>query len=124
MNVNRRQFVASAVAAGTLPLAAVQKRACMKGALLHLGSNMWGDFVLDPDADNGNYRAFVYAQDACWRETVDNAAKAGLNLVVVDLGEAVTFPSHPELAVKGSWSVEKFRAELARMRGLGLEPIP
>ena len=34
------------------------------------------------------------------------------------------FPSHPELAVKGSWSPERMQKELERLRGLGLEPIP
>jgi hypothetical protein len=36
----------------------------------------------------------------------------------------MVYPSHPELAVKGSWSPEKMKSELARLRALGLEPIP
>ena len=36
----------------------------------------------------------------------------------------MVYPSHPELAVKGSWSVERLRAELARLRGMGFEVIP
>ena len=50
--------------------------------------------------------------------------KVRMNMVVIDLGEAIQYQSHPELAVKGSWPVEKFRKELARLRGMGLEPIP
>ena len=49
---------------------------------------------------------------------------AGMNLVVIDLGEALQYQSHPELAVKGSWPIDKFRAELARLRAMGIEPIP
>ena len=44
--------------------------------------------------------------------------------MLMDLAEQVLYPSHPELAVKGTWSPEKLRKELDRLRGLGLEPIP
>ena len=45
-------------------------------------------------------------------------------MVLIDLAEGLVYPSHPELAVKGSWSVERMRKELDRLRGMGLEPIP
>jgi len=48
----------------------------------------------------------------------------GMNMIVIDLGEGMAFKKHPELAVKGTWSQEKMRRELDRLRGLGLEPIP
>ena len=50
--------------------------------------------------------------------------KVRMNMVVIDLGEAIQYQSHPELAVKGTRPVEKFRKELARLRAMGLEPIP
>ena len=62
--------------------------------------------------------------DALWRETTDYAAKLGLNAVIIDIGEGVVFPSHPESAIRGSWSPDKLRDELGRLRKLGLEPIP
>lgn len=124
MKISRREFTTGLLAAGTLPLMAAEKKPMIKGALLHLGSNMWGDFLFDPDQSYQHYRNYVLAEDACWKETADFAAKKQLNLVVMDVGEALVYPSHPELAVKGSWSVEKMRAELTRMRGLGLEVIP
>ena len=40
------------------------------------------------------------------------------------MGEALAYPSHPELAVKGSWSPEKMRAEVARLKAIGIEAIP
>ena len=103
------------------------------GVLLHLGSNMWDDYLDDPDSPeiavgpNGKpsrYRPFVRCEDACWTRCVDQVASDGLNMVFIDLGEALAYPSHPELAVKGTWSVEKMRAELRRIRALGLEPVP
>ena len=34
------------------------------------------------------------------------------------------YESHPEIAVQDAWSTERLRKELARLRKLGLEPIP
>lgn len=48
----------------------------------------------------------------------------GVNMVVLDLGDAVRYDSHPEIAVDNAWSPEKLRAELKKMRALGIEPIP
>ena len=112
-------------------------------ALLHLGMNMWDDFADDPDGwarseaeekvrpnpvgpagRPSAYHSYVTMRDADWTATVDRAAADGLNLLFIDLGEAVAFPSHPELSVAGTWSVEKFRRELVRLRALGLEPVP
>lgn len=99
--------------------------------LIHLGTNTmcdrvpdsWGAFRKDqlpgfaPSED-------LRCDDAVWRETVDAHAKAGANTIVIGLAEGVVYPSHPELAIRGSWSVDKLRAEIARMRSMGLEVIP
>lgn len=114
------------------------------GVLLHLGSNMWDDFRDGPDdwaksdeelalhpnpvGSSGNvvsrYHSYVICHDDCWMRAIDHAAEKRFNLVFVDLGEAMAYPSHPELAVAGTWSVEKIQKELARIRALGLEPVP
>ena len=114
------------------------------GALLHLGSNMWDDFLDDPDGFaksaeeeesrpnpyiptgkwRSRYHSYLVCRDDLWRRTVDHAAASGLNFLFIDLGEGVAYPSHPELAVPGTWSVEKLQKELARMRSLGIEPLP
>ncbi|MCQ2411194.1 MAG: CTP synthase, partial [Elusimicrobiaceae bacterium] len=44
------------------------------------------------------------------------------NLLLIDIGEAYRYPSHPGLAVPGAWSPEKMRTELKRLRELGIEP--
>ena len=99
--------------------------------LIHLGMNNWKDIPLErcpPDKDEP-FRTrcmadFLRTEESEWRFVTDRLAKTGANLVVIDRGEGCALPSHPELAVKGTWSVEKMRAELARLRGMGLEPIP
>lgn len=88
--------------------------------LLHLGQNMWGDAptAYTPPVD------YMTWDDSFWKEVTEQASKSGLNMIVIDLGEAIKYDSHPELATKNAWSVEKLREDLARMRSLGLEPIP
>ena len=115
-----------------------------RGALLYLGSNMWGgDYPAGPDdlaksveeeAVRPNpagpagkptpYHSYLQCRDDLWRQSIDRLAARKMNLVFIDLGEGIAYPSHPELAVPGTWSVEKTRAELARIRSLGIEPMP
>ena len=117
----------------------------MKSVLLHLGTNMWDDFLNGPDdlaksveeeklrpnpfgpdsrGKRSRYRSYLRCDDTVWKEAVDSCAQAGMNAVFIDIGEGMAFPSHPELAVKGTWSVEKMQKELARIRSLGMEPLP
>ena len=100
-------------------------------ALLHMGTNMWSDQVPSSWGPfKGDELKLICAADhvrfdeKVWRSVTGRMAEVGMNMVIIDLGEAVKFPSHPELAVDGSWEVERFRKELARLRAMGLEPIP
>ena len=115
------------------------------GALLHLGTNMWRDWTPDgvyPKSSEEEARfvaegriefktSRIYCQRdyfstdwKSWNEQVDCIRSEGLNMVFVDIGEAYAYPSHPELWVKGSLGFDEMRAELARIRARGLEPIP
>ena len=110
--------------------------------LLHLGHNMWKDIPRkeftpelvseknrgDPEKVSRFYESCMTDElltvEAEWDFAIESLAKTGCNLVIVDLGESVRYASHPELAVKGSWTVERLREKLARIRALGMEPIP
>lgn len=99
------------------------------GLMLQLGHNMWSEGPLwgEPkdEAERDRYAAPRNRTDEkLWYEITEYAAKKGVNMVLIDLGEGMVYPSHPELAVEGSWSPEKMKKELARLRSLGLEPIP
>ena len=93
------------------------------GNLLHLGYNMWEDRD-EPDLEARRAQPYLRCEPELWRGLTQQMAGAGLNLLVIDLGEGVRFESHPELAVAGSWTTSQLRAELRRLRALGLEPIP
>jgi len=81
---------------------------------------MWGDTERAYTPPTDKFSCHV----PLWNELTEEMVRSGLNLIVIDLGEAVRYESHPELAIEGAWSVEQLREELARLRGLGLEPIP
>ena len=84
--------------------------------LVHLGHNMWS--AARP------YDTVLRCEDAEWRLITDRMAAVGMNMIVIDLAEGIVYPSHPELAIKGSWSVEKIRTEIARLKAAGIEAIP
>ena len=93
--------------------------------LLHLSYNMWCDWD-NPEKFSGynNFVPRLRFDDAFWDELLAAMAAAKLNTVVIDLGDGVRYASHPEIAVEGAWSTDRLRAELAKCRKLGVEPIP
>lgn len=140
--INRREFLGTAaLAAGgamtgcstfageAMPQVADNKM--IWANLLHLGMNCWKDIPLGeaPADASRSFKVrcmadYVRTDEKVWRKLTDATAKSGANMLIIDMGEAVYLPSHPELAVKGTWSVEKFQEELKRLRGMGLEVIP
>ncbi len=104
----------------------------IKALHLQLGRNMWSDVPVKswPKYNTPETLSYVCAADhvrcdeGVWHRVTDRAAACGLNMLVIDLAEALAYPSHPELAVKGSWSPDKMRSELRRLRAMGLEVIP
>ncbi|MFW6597801.1 hypothetical protein ACQBAU_02190 [Propionibacteriaceae bacterium Y2011] len=97
--------------------------------LIHLGVNMWSDreepLPGEPSLPGVTFRTTRLAtHKAVWDEVTHELAKAGFTHLVIDLGEAIRYESHPELAVDGAWSTDQLRTELARLRELGLTPIP
>lgn len=99
------------------------------GLLMHLGSNMWWDEPRDAaDPVDRNWtdcaKDYLLCDEKVWREATDAMAKGGLNYLIIDIGDGMVFPSHPEIAIKGSWSPEKLKAEVARLRAMGIEPVP
>ena len=116
------------------------------GALLELGCNMWGDWtpfgkypqskeeaealmgkpVFNKLGHWSNWKPGNYfgTDVPVWNAVTEEMSREKLNLVIVDVAEAYRYPSHPELGANGSWSPERMNAEVRRLRGLGLEPVP
>ena len=144
MELNRRGFIATSGLAAGAVLSGCATRGGGKpepkfawGELIHLGMNEWHEIPLqqkwpnltDPVlvkavAEEYNAADHVRFDEAVWGRVSDKFKACGVNQIVIDLGEAVQYPSHPEIGVKGSWSADKLRDELRRLRAMGFEPIP
>ena len=95
--------------------------------LVHLGSNMWNE--------EGNTRGREHRSTPCaspklrfyrdlWDDHILKLKQVGVNALIIDVGEAMRYESHPELAVEGSWSHDEMRAEVERLKAMGFEVIP
>jgi hypothetical protein len=92
--------------------------------LIHLSTNMWIDRE-DPIWDRDHLaRPYLRFDIDLWNDLVERMVAGGVNMVVLDLGDAVKYESHPEIAVEGAWTVDRLRQELTRLREVGIEPIP
>lgn len=99
----------------------------MWAVLLQLGNNVWtkpDDLSPHPVEEEEAYHTYVYSDRETWRKITEYLPSHGINTVVIDIGEALKFDSHPELALPGSWEKQEFKEELNRLRSLGLTPIP
>ena len=107
--------------------------------LLHLSYNMWQDEVharysgtYDEFSSTCNgarlwahqYRPELTFDESAWNTLLNDMVAAGMNMVIIDLGDGVQYDSHPEIGVKNAWTPYKLRKELSKMRKMGLEPIP
>jgi len=96
--------------------------------LVHLSYNMWRDMSAPADAPPERRDIYYVPQLRCdqglWRECIECMSEAGMNMLVVDVGDGIEFRSRPEIAVDGAWSAETLKDELAFCRDRGVEPIP
>lgn len=91
------------------------------GCLLHLSMNMWSDRPSDRET---GFSPELRCDDHTWQTVTTRLAAAGATMVVIDLGDGVQYRSHPEIAVRRAWSVDRLAEELDRLRAIGLEPVP
>jgi len=102
--------------------------------LLHLGFNMWLEENNPAYMNDGNpiekgndyvvaSRKLRFDMDT-YNTIIDALCDAGINTVVLDLGEGVQYKSHPEISAEGAWSVDFLKSELAKLRARGITPIP
>ena len=98
---------------------------------IQLGSNMWREPCSLTEnrgpgicQATGRYCPEMITDRKVWRDVIDFLPSCGFNTVVIDIGEGMQYESYPELAIPGAWSKDELRAEVARIRALGLEPVP
>lgn len=90
----------------------------MWALLVHLSMNFcWG---WNKKAPNNN----LPFDDKYWEEILRKSVDAGINTIVMDLGDGLQYGTHPEIALKDAWSRRKMRAEIKRCKDLGITLIP
>lgn len=103
---------------------ATPEPALLWGYLAHLSYNMWADRDWPDAPPDIAAKPYLRFDELVWDDLVERTAAAGINLVVLDLGDGVRYETHPEIAVENAWSTDRLRAELERLRSLGIEPVP
>jgi hypothetical protein len=101
------------------------------GNLLHLSMNMWSDRdvsswwkINEEDLHIVRAEPYLRFETKLWDELLRNMVDVGMNMVVIDVGDAVKYESHPEISVRKAWTVSRMKRELTKIRKMGLEPIP
>jgi hypothetical protein len=98
--------------------------------LMHLGYNMWDDRPwpgIEQRTGRLKHRLksdTLQCDRMVWNAVTAAMSRDGLDRLVIDVAEGVQYQSHPELAVRGAWTIEELNAEVRRLRTLGIEAIP
>ena len=90
--------------------------------LLHLSFNFAAG-IMNPKWGTGPREEFE-PEESLWNDAISRMAKQGVNMVVINLDDSVLWDSHPEIALRNSWTPERLHGELEKIRALGIEPIP
>ena len=98
------------------------------------GHNMWSDVPVsswgrnngeDPEGLSEICAADSFRFDEkLWRRLTARLRETGVDTIVMDVGEGLVYPSHPELGVRGSWSAERLNAEVKRLAAMGFRVVP
>jgi len=92
-----------------------------------LGSNMWNEPGNTRSRENRSTPCasdtFLFDKES-WDTYINYQKEKGVNTLLVDVGEAMRYESHPEIAIPGAWTHEQMRAEVERLQGMGFEVIP
>src|SRR5665648_68972 len=142
---NRRKFIKQVAAAGivsTMPSVLFSQPTpspdMIWAYLLHLSYNEWEDNTpLKYKDDNyqcttcqearewaHGFRSNLTFDDPVYDAVLKEMVATGMNMIVIDLGDGIQYESHPEIAANNAWTTSKLKTELAKIRKMGLEPIP
>ncbi len=103
----------------------MEKMWCM---LVHFGTNLWFEEGNNKGGGGKVWRSpasdtLRFDRDVFYRY-LDELRASGVNTIVLDVAEALRYESHPELAVKGSYTHAEMREMLDYMYSLGFSVIP
>lgn len=98
----------------------------IKAFMIYLGTNMWNesDCLKRFNKNDPKYYTSLYTSRSAWRKVTDYIASLGFNTLLIDIGEGLMFESHPEIACRGAWTKAEMKAEIDRLKALGITCIP
>lgn len=94
--------------------------------MIQLSAHMWADensvypswYPSDVYNENNNVDLDV------WDSTVRFLADRKYNMLLIDVGDAIKYESHPEISAPDAWDKDFMKKKLDEIRALGMEPIP
>lgn len=87
--------------------------------LLHLSFNFAGGI-----RHWGGIRKEFEPDQMVWDNVIKRMSERDINMVLINLDDSILWRSHPEISLTNSWTPERLRQELAKIRSHGIEPIP
>lgn len=87
------------------------------GILVHLSMDMWV-------GEQNNQPLSASFDENYWKEIIDETAKAGMNAIILDVGNGVRYDSHPEIAKEDAFSPAWVHEQVALCREKGIALIP
>jgi len=87
---------------------------------------MWDD---ETSPDRGWYVPSWYTENndtdiKVWDDVIKYLSETGFNTLLVDVGDAVLYESHPEISAPDAWSKDFLKKKLDETRALGITPVP
>ncbi len=98
----------------------------IKAMLLHLGTNMWEQEgkQIATDPEGSCFSDTLRFDLPVFHKVTEGMVQNGFNTVLIDVADGILYDSHPEISVKGAMTKQALKEELARLRKMGLTPIP
>ena len=97
-------------------------------SLVHISMNMWKEED-NPTAKGPSAWQYpgipkIRFDEAMFDEHIRDLKAAGCNSVMLDLGDAIQYKSHPEIACEGALTVEKAMEKFEEIKAMGMDIIP
>lgn len=94
--------------------------------LIHLSAHMWADEFSPP---RGWYRSSGFTENnncdiKVWDTVVKYLGETKFNTLLIDVGDAIKYESHPEISAPDAWDKDFMKKKLDEIRALGINPVP
>ena len=102
------------------------KKDLMFAYLIHLSKHMWDDENTPPRNlyQSQRYTPTNNVDIRVWDEMVKFLGERKYNTLLIDVGDAVKYESHPEISAPDAWDKDYLKKKLDEIRALGITPIP